>query len=150
MRDVGEADFLWVAKEPCEVTLHLSNRVPRELRVENLTILTEDVHFEAAKASLVLPPVLGPIFPVVIAGIPRDDGVLSVLGYSFSMFGIENRCIVADLAQFQRNPPPRTVKIAPSLPQLKVETSWPVCDVFVDMGEPVVCTASLVMYNGQR
>lgn len=141
---------MWVAKEPCGITMHLTNFLPRELKVDNLTILTEDAPFEAARATVVLPALTGHYLPVLINGIPLEAGALIVLGYSYSVFGMENKCLISELSHLSSRLIPKIIKVAPSLPQLKVETSLPPCDLIMDFDEPVVTTASILLFNGQR
>ncbi|GAV03333.1 hypothetical protein RvY_13774 [Ramazzottius varieornatus] len=145
-----EANFMWVAKEPCAISLHLTNFLPRELKVDNLTIVTENTPFEAAKASMVLPALTNHYLPVLINGIPLEAGTLSILGYSYQVFGMENRCLLSELSHLSGRSIPKAVRVAPSLPQLKVETSLPLCDKIVEFEEPVVTTANILLYNGQR
>ncbi|XP_055345453.1 protein brunelleschi-like [Paramacrobiotus metropolitanus] len=146
-----DAGFLWVVDEPGTISLQLTNRLPKELRIQDLQILSENAGYQSTAASLILPSMSLRPFPVVIAGIPREPGVLSILGYSFSLFGMRTSCSISDLSQFHKNKPPKFVRVAPALPQIVVETSFPPYDSFVDVKEePVVATASALLYNGQR
>ena len=107
---VKQQEVRWVAGEVGEVMVVLTNPLLVDLKVSQLSLITEGVPVE------VLPPSnlsLSPSSSLTcsLAVTAREPGQLRVLGYTHSVLGVQSRCLLA---------PPHThsITVIPPLPLL--------------------------------
>ncbi|XP_038052188.1 trafficking protein particle complex subunit 9-like isoform X2 [Patiria miniata] len=142
-------DFKWVADDVCEMCLSFYNPLPFELRVGNLGFLTEGLQFEPIPATVTLPAESGP-HTVSIMGTPKGAGILTIVGYTTNVLGVESHC------RFKHIPTvPQSyyeVEVVPALPLLRVKTSLPqaVSTLSLDPAESKANTSAAVsLFQGE-
>lgn len=110
-----EEDVIWVCGDVSEVAMVVDNPLPAEIKVNNMTLLTEGMQFEAFPATLALPAQSG-AFPFMLLGTPNQPGSLKLKGYKVEVLGIVNTVLL---------PEPINVEVTPLLPILKLSSTLP-------------------------
>ncbi|XP_071804005.1 trafficking protein particle complex subunit 9-like [Asterias amurensis] len=142
-------DFKWVAEDVCEMSLSFYNPLPFELRVSNLGFLTEGLNFDPIPATVTLPAESGP-HSVSIMGTPKGTGVLTIVGYTTNVLGVESHCRFKHIKTIPQNF--YEVEVVPALPLLRVKTSLPqaVSILSLDPSDSKTNTsAALSLYTGE-
>ncbi|XP_022104495.1 trafficking protein particle complex subunit 9-like isoform X2 [Acanthaster planci] len=142
-------DFKWVAEDVCEMCLNFYNPLPFELRVSNLGFLTEGLNFDPIPATVTLPAESGP-HTVSIMGTPKGAGILTIVGYTTNVLGVENHCRFKHISTVPQSY--YEVAVVPALPLLRVKTSLPqaVSTLSLDPAESKTNTSAAVsLFQGE-
>ncbi|CAH1247732.1 TRAPPC9 [Branchiostoma lanceolatum] len=121
-KDQSKMDFQWVSGEVCEMALQVVNPMPFELKVQNMSVMSEGIIFEPLISNLSLPAESGPL-GVTLLGTPKTAGQLKLVGYVTHVLGVKSHCKFKDLRQIEE--PDYSVEVVPELPKLQVTTSLP-------------------------
>ncbi|XP_066268764.1 trafficking protein particle complex subunit 9-like isoform X6 [Branchiostoma lanceolatum] len=121
-KDQSKMDFQWVSGEVCEMALQVVNPMPFELKVQNMSVMSEGIVFEPLISNLSLPAESGPL-GVTLLGTPKTAGQLKLVGYVTHVLGVKSHCKFKDLRQIEE--PDYSVEVVPELPKLQVTTSLP-------------------------
>ncbi|XP_078584497.1 trafficking protein particle complex subunit 9-like isoform X3 [Branchiostoma floridae x Branchiostoma japonicum] len=121
-KDQSKMDFQWVSGEVCEMALQVINPMPFELKVQNMSVMSEGIVFEPLISNLSLPAESGPL-GVTLLGTPKTAGQLKLVGYVTHVLGVKSHCKFKDLRQIEE--PDYSVEVVPELPKLQVTTSLP-------------------------
>lgn len=116
-RSQGKVDFDWVEGDVCEISLDLENTMPFELKITNMTLITEAVQFESWTSTVVLKHEPGPQ-PVTLRGRPQGSGELLVTGYSTTVMGVTSNCRFKFLPHLKT--PQYTINVVPALPMIQI------------------------------
>lgn len=144
----------WVVDCACEVSVSVSNCLPFELSVNNLSLITEGCAFETVPVRLNLAPSADTCETVDIKliGVPRAPGKLAITGYSCEVLGVRNVCRLRDLPTSvlsnhdNKQASVFDVEVLPPLPVLELQTSLPRAPISEEDMEP---TAETTVYSGQ-
>jgi hypothetical protein len=116
--------FHWVQGEVASVEISVINPLPVELRISNMALLHEGAEFDAFPSSFVLAPEgTGPnhgresAVSLKLSGIPKEAGVLNILGYSCVIFGVKSNCRLKSL-DLGLDEDHILVEVCPSIPRL--------------------------------
>jgi hypothetical protein len=112
--DSSKINFQWVANDVAEVCLTLFNPLPTEVKLVGLALLHEGIEFENFPSTLSLAPNSGP-HTVSLLGVPKEAGELKILGYTFTVLGVQSTC---RLRGTKGQTIDYTIQVLPSLPQL--------------------------------
>lgn len=147
--------MVWVVNTGCQVSVKVENLLPMELIVNNLTLHTEGGKFEAVPVKLILPPQNPEKTEnqshqkfnefngeVMLLGVPREAGLLTLTGYSCEVFDVENVCSLKECGALK----PITVRVIPSLPKLQLTTSLKRAPVLDENTDEV---AEATVFSGQ-
>ena len=146
----------WVAGDVAEVVVQLVNPVPVDLKVPNMSLLTEGVPVEVFPSQLSLAPQSGH-YTLNLLVTPQEAGQLRILGYTHTVLGmfilVMANIIIYILAGVQSVCPlsgvPNSttdaalVTVIPSLPQVST-----LLEVMVG-SDWVSATSPLTLYSGQ-
>ncbi|KHN73550.1 Trafficking protein particle complex subunit 9 [Toxocara canis] len=152
--DNSSKAICWVVDCACEVSVSVSNCLPFELAVNNLTLLSEGCALETVPVRLNLAPCSdgAESVDIKLIGVPRAPGKLTITGYSCEVIGVRNVCRLRDLplsTNITRNnfhPSVFDVEVLPALPVLELQTSLPRAPISEEDMEP---TAETTVYSGQ-
>lgn len=143
-----DMDFSWVEGDMAEVQLLVSNPMPDELRISQITLLSEGLELESFPATPSV-PAESVSYLVKIILRPCSPGDLKISGYSTKVYGVKSNCKLKDCLTF-----PETyykVKVVPALPHVTLTCSLPKSASFLSFGEEfnIVTSAAAVLYTGQ-
>ncbi|XP_060554230.1 trafficking protein particle complex subunit 9-like [Ruditapes philippinarum] len=141
-------DFKWVEGDMAEVQLQVSNPMPDELKLSQITLITEGVEIESVPTAPSIPAESGSYLVKILVR-PTSTGDLKILGYSTKVYGAKSNCRLRDCATFPESF--FTVTVIPALPQINLTSSLPKSANFLSFGEEfnMVTSATAVLYMGQ-
>ncbi|XP_014668848.1 PREDICTED: trafficking protein particle complex subunit 9-like isoform X2 [Priapulus caudatus] len=147
-RSKSKIEFEWAESDVCEVTMQVYNTMPFELKVDNMSLLSEGGQLETFPSSLSLPANSGP-YPVNLLSCPQGAGELKIIGYSATVLGVRSHCRLRDLPQFKQQK--HMVQVAPALPKLQVQTSLAKSATFTSLADcgSIVTSGSISLYAGE-
>uniref|UniRef100_A0A9J2PDJ2 Trafficking protein particle complex subunit 11 domain-containing protein n=1 Tax=Ascaris lumbricoides TaxID=6252 RepID=A0A9J2PDJ2_ASCLU len=152
--DNASKAIFWVVDCACEVSVSVSNCLPFELSVNNLSLLSEGCALETVPVRLNLAPCSDSVESVDIKliGVPRAPGKLTITGYSCEVLGVRSVCRLRDLPLSANSAGNNShssvfeVEVLPALPVLELQTSLPRAPISEEDMEP---TAETTVYSGQ-
>ena len=134
---VKQQQVSWVAGEVGEVTVQLTNPLMVELKVAQMTLMTEGVAVEVAPPSqLCLPPNSTSTASLEVRA--REAGELRVVGYSHSVLGVQSQCLLSPADT-------HTITVIPPLPLLTSVIHQRLGDTWT----PVTAATNLTVYSGE-
>ncbi|KAF8384767.1 trpp-9 [Pristionchus pacificus] len=147
-----DASPAWVVDCACSISVLVYNCRPTELSVDELVLITEGVSFEPVPVRMTLPPASEGAAParIKLIGVPRSAGVLTISGYSCTVFGVRNVCRLQQAGGSTGSKTPLQVQILPSLPLMTFDTTLPRAPINADddaTEQPTI--AELKVYSGQ-
>merc|ERR1719334_55315 len=133
-------NITWVAGDVAEVLVQLVNPIPVELKVPNMSLLTEGVPVEIFPSQLSLAPQSG-LYTLNLLITPKEEGTLKILGYTHTVLGVQSVCPLSGVPNSTTDA--ALVTVIPSLPQIST--------VLEVMAGPdwVSATSPLTLYSGQ-
>ncbi|XP_047126724.1 trafficking protein particle complex subunit 9 isoform X1 [Hydra vulgaris] len=108
-------DVVWVCGDVSEVVMFVENPLPAEIKVNNMTLITDGIPFEAHPATLALPAESG-FIPFMLLGTPKEAGTLVIKGYKVAVLGITNTIYL---------PTQIIVEVTPPMPALRLSSTFP-------------------------
>ena len=134
---VKQQQVSWVAGEVGEVTVQLTNPLLVDLKVAQMSLITEGVAVLAVPPSqLVLPPSSTSTVSLEVTG--KEAGELRVVGYSHSVLGVQSRCLLSPADT-------HSITVIPPLPLLSSVLHQRLGDTWT----PVTAASSLTVYSGE-
>ena len=134
---VKQQQVSWVAGEVGEVTVQLTNPLLVDLKVAQMSLITEGVAVLAVPPSqLVLPP--SSTSTVSLEVTAKEAGELRVVGYSHSVLGVQSRCLLSPADT-------HSITVIPPLPLLTSVLHQRLGDTWT----PVTAASSLTVYSGE-
>ncbi|GMT03118.1 hypothetical protein PENTCL1PPCAC_25292, partial [Pristionchus entomophagus] len=145
-----EASPAWVVDCACSISVLVYNCRPTELSVDELVLITEGVAFEPVPVRMSLPPASEGAAParIKLIGVPRSAGLLTISGYSCTVFGVRNVCRLQQAGGSASSKTPLQVQILPALPLMTFDTTLPRAPINDEAAEQHT-VAELRVYSGQ-
>ncbi|GMT33613.1 hypothetical protein PFISCL1PPCAC_24910 [Pristionchus fissidentatus] len=145
-----DATQAWVVDCACSISVLVYNCRPTELVVEDVLLITDGVPFESVPVRMTLPPATEGAAParIKLIGIPRSAGMLTISGYSCTVFGVRNVCRLQSEVSGGGSKTPLQIQILPALPLMTFDTTLPRAPI-TDTSENDESVAELRVYSGQ-